>query len=328
MGICTIEIRRGDVVESRHEVHVAVVHADRGLIAGAGDPQHVSFVRSAIKMFQVLPFVEAGGLDRFGITDQELALCAASHGGEPFHIVAARSILERAGKTEDALACGPHFPLHAPTADAMKVNRQTPTRIHNNCSGKHAGMVASTVQQGWPTDGYHHRDHPLQQEILNTLSRWMTIDPTQIEQAIDGCGLPTFAIPLVAVARGCARFSTAAASEPAPARIFSAMVSHPEYVAGTGRLDTDLMRSSSEKLFVKVGAEGYYCAGIPTMRLGVALKVTDGATRAAEAALVAVLHAVDAVDRVQLDSLSQFAVSPILNTRGETVGAIRACVEL
>ena len=146
-GRCHVEIVRGDVVESVHRVHVAVCHADLGLVASAGNPAHTSFVRSAIKMFQVMPFVEAGGVEHFTLTPQELALCTASHGGEPFHVAAAQSILDKARVTEAALACGPHLPLHEPTAHAMIAAGEEPRRIHNNCSGKHAGMLFSTLMR-------------------------------------------------------------------------------------------------------------------------------------------------------------------------------------
>jgi L-asparaginase II len=324
-GHCTVEAWRGEVVESQHRVHVAVVHAEQGLTASAGNPAHHSFVRSAIKMFQVLPFVEAGGVDHFQLTTEELALCTASHGGEPFHVAAARSILGKARLTEGALACGPHFPMHTGTADAMRAASETPTRIHNNCSGKHAGMLAYAVQQQWVTNGYHRAAHPVQQRILTTVAEWMGVETGDIEQAIDGCGLPTFAMPLDAVAEGCARFAAAVADgQAAPARIFAAMVAHPEFVAGTDRLDTDLMRAANGRLFAKVGAEGVYCVGIPSMRIGVALKVEDGALRAVEPALLATLHAIDAITAAELEALARYGQPEILNTRNEPVGSIRA----
>src|SRR5687768_15149336 len=247
---------RGDVIESSHRVHVAVCHADEGLIASAGNPAHHSFVRSAIKMFQVLPFVEAGGIEHFGLTGEELALCTASHGGEPFHVAAARSVLAKAKVTENALACGPHLPLHEPTAHAMIAAGEKPGRIHNNCSGKHAGMIACCVQQQWVTNGYHRPAHPLQQRIRSTLARWVRINADEIEQGIDGCGLPTFALALDAVAEGCARFASVAAQDgSAPATIVQAMTGQPQFVAGTNRLDTDLMSMTKGRLFAKVGAE-------------------------------------------------------------------------
>jgi L-asparaginase II len=323
-GRCVVEVMRAGVVESQHRVHVAVCQAEEGLIASAGNPAHRSFVRSAIKMFQVLPFVEAGGVTQLRLTPQELALCTASHGGEPFHVAAARSILDKARVTEAALACGPHLPLHEPTAQAMIAAGETPGRIHNNCSGKHAGMLACCVLQQWVTNGYHRPAHPLQQRILSTLQRWTRINADELEQAIDGCGLPTFALALDAAAEGCARFAAAAADLQSPAaQIFGAMTTHPEFVAGSDRLDTDLMRTAGGRLFAKVGAEGYYCAGVPEMQLGVAIKAEDGARRAAECALLAVLLHFEALAASEFEALRKYAQPDVINTRQEVVGCVR-----
>ncbi len=327
-GRCVVEALRGEVVESSHRVHVAVMHAEKGLIASAGNPAHQSFVRSSIKMFQVLPFVESGGADELGLTLQELALSVASHGGEPFHVATARSMLAKAGVSEDALACGPHLPLHEPAAHAMIAAGARPGRIHNNCSGKHAAMLACCVFQRWQTNGYHTPRHPMQQRVRSTLARWMRVDVGDLAEGADGCGLPTFAVALDAVAEGCARFAAAAADrEPAPARIFEAMVTHPEFVAGTARLDTDLMLVGNG-LFAKVGAEGFYCAGVPAMRLGIALKVEDGSKRAAEPALLAVLRRLEAITESELTQLAAYARPRILNTRQELVGHLRTTLEL
>jgi L-asparaginase II len=278
-------------------------------------------------MFQVLPFVEAGGVERIGLTPQELALCVASHGGEPFHVAAARSILGKVRLEDEALACGPHLPLHEPTAHAMIAAGERPGRIHNNCSGKHAGMLACCVHQQWPTSGYHTPAHPMQQRVRSTLERWMRVHADEVEVAVDGCGLTTFALALDAVADGCARFAAAAADPAsAPGRIFDAMVRHPEYVAGTDRLDTDLMRAANGRLFAKVGAEGFYCAGVPSMKLGVALKVEDGSKRAAEPALLAVLRQIDAL--TEPGGLEKYARSQIRNTRDEVVGHFRSSLNL
>lgn len=325
----TAEVLRGETVESLHRANVAVAHAEKGIVASAGDPWMVSFVRSAIKMFQALPLTEDGGVDRFGLSAEELALCAASHGGEPAHVEAALSILRRAGASEEALACGPHPPSHAPSAEALRSRGEAPRRIHNNCSGKHAGMLALCRLHGWPTEDYHTRSHPSQTRVLATLGRWARVEPGDISVAIDGCGLPTFAMPLSAVAGACARFAAAAMDgDPAPARVFNAMTAHPYFVAGTGRLCTELMNVGGGRLFAKVGAEGYYCAGVPAARLGVAIKVADGAWRAVEPVLLAVLRALDVLDDRDLERLCSFAQPAILNTRGETVGRIRARVSL
>jgi L-asparaginase II len=328
-GRCLVQVYRGGVVESSHRVHVAVYHVQQGSIASAFNPAHQCFVRSAIKMFQVMPLVEAGGIAHFGLSGQELAVATASHGGEPRHVAAARSILAKAKVSGAALVCGPQLPLHEPTAQAMIAAGEKPGRIHNNCSGKHAAMLACCVCQQWVTNGYHRPSHPLQQRIRTTLQHWMRINADEIEPAVDGCGLPTYAIALDAVAEGCARFAAAAAdTTTAASSVVAAMVDHPEWVAGTDRLDTDLMRVAGKRLFAKVGAEGVYCAGVPLMQLGIALKVEDGARRAAEAALLAVLHRVDALSADDLDRLDRYAQPRILNTRQEVVGRVRTSLEL
>lgn len=319
-----IDIVRGGIVESRHRVHAVVADARGGIVWSAGDTGHVTFVRSAIKMFQALPLVEDGGVERFGLTGEEIAVTTASHGGEPLHLDAARSLLGKIGVNADRLACGPHPPMHAASADALRDAGQAPERIHNNCSGKHAGLLALATLHGWPLDGYHLLAHPVQSRVLATLAEWMATPHDQIVCAVDGCGLPTFALPLDRVALGCARLSAAAhAGDEAPARVLGAMTAHPEYVAGTDRLCTDLMRAAGGRVWAKVGAEGYYCAGVPARGLGIAVKVEDGAWRAVEPALLAVLRAVEALDNEAVESLETYATPAIMNTRGERVGVIR-----
>jgi L-asparaginase II len=324
-----VEVTRGALVESRHRVHVAVAHAERGLIAGCGDPRYVSYVRSAIKMFQALPLAEDGVVDRVALTSEELALCTASHNAEPFHVAAAQAILAKAGATEAALACGAHPPMYAPAAAALERRGETPGRIHNNCSGKHAGMLALACHHGWARDGYHLADHPVQQRVLQTLCAWSGVDRSAVALAVDGCGLPTFALPLDRAALACARFAAAADHGDTPAAmIVHAMTTHPEFVAGTGRLCSELMRTAGGRVFAKVGAEGYYCAGVPALGLGIALKVEDGARRASEPALLTVLHALSVLSASELECLSDFARPVVTNTRGEAVGGIRTRLTL
>jgi L-asparaginase II len=332
-----VEVRRGVHVESTHRVHFVACRA-RGraaeIVAGAGEPSSVSFVRSAIKMFQALPLVEDGGVERFRLSTEELAVTTASHGGERFHVAAARSILVKAGVTEDALACGAHPPMHAASAEALAASGAVPGRIHNNCSGKHAGMLALARLHGWPTDGYHVLSHPVQQRVLNTLVEWADYPADDIRVAIDGCGLPTFALPLVKVAAAGARLACASdkasyvarayrpAAVNAASRVIAAMTAHPQYVAGTDRLCTELMRAANGRVFAKVGAEGYYCAGVAAEGLGIALKVEDGAKRASEPALLAILRSLDVIGDDELRALERFARPVVRNTRGEVVGDV------
>jgi L-asparaginase II len=323
-----VDVLRGGVTESRHCVHAVVADAEGRLVWTAGDAGLVTFVRSAIKMFQALPLVEDGGVERFGLLDEEIAITTASHGGEPFHFETVRSLLGKAGVPEDALACGPHPPMHAASADALRARSVTPGRIHNNCSGKHAGMLALAALHGCPRTGYHLLAHPVQTRVLATVAEWTGVAHDAVGCAVDGCGLPTFALPLDQVARACGRLSAAAhAGDDAPARVIGAMTEHPLYVAGTDRLCTDLMRAASGRVWAKVGAEGYYCAGVPERGLGVAIKIEDGAWRAAEPALLAVLRAVDAIDDETLAALARYAEPAVTNTRGERVGGVRVEVQ-
>jgi L-asparaginase II len=294
------------------------------MVASAGNPHFMSFVRSAVKMFQALPLVEDGVVEHFGLTDEELALITASHGGEPFHLEGVRSILKKIDAPEDALACGAHPPMHSGSAEALTAACTPPTRIHNNCSGKHAGMLALARRHGWPIEGYHQLTHPVQQRMLKTMAQWCALPTQDISVAVDGCGVPTFCLQTINVAAACARFAAAAREQGSAAgRIVAAMTKCPGHIAGTDRLCTDLIRATSGRLFAKVGAEGYYCAGIPESGLGLALKVEDGAKRASEPTLLAVLREVGELTESEMQTLSRYAQPVVLNTRGEAVGHIR-----
>lgn len=349
----TVEVERGGVVESRHRVHVAVTDAAGRLRAWAGDAGFRTFARSSIKAIQALPLVEDGGVDRFGLTDAEMAVCCASHSGEPYHVEAARSILGKVGLGEDALACGAHAPWHKESARALTEAGIRPGRIHNNCSGKHAGMLALARLHDWPTTGYHEASHPVQRRVLAEVARWAEVPEKQIDVGVDGCGVATFAVPLEALAGAVARFgavawsaerivtATAGAGEAdaagggapergaeAAARIVAAIRRHPEYVAGADRLCTDLTRATEGRVVAKIGAEGVYVAAVPAEGVGIALKVEDGARRAVEPALLGVLRELGLISAEEYDSLERYAEPVLTNTRGEAVGEVRAVVAL
>lgn len=329
MGLARVEVRRGATVESRHVVSVAVADGNGGLRATAGDPELITFARSAIKPLQALPLVDDRVAEKFGFGAAELALACASHGGEPFHIDVAQSMLRRIGLDEHALACGAHPPMHEASARLLRDMRRAPTRIHNNCSGKHAGMLALARAHGWPLAGYHDVDHPVQQRMLHEMTRWSGVAPEDITIAVDGCGVATFALPLSGMARAFGALAAAARrGEKAPAAIARAMTTYPEYVGGTDRLCTELTRASAGRIIAKVGAEGVYCAAVPGAELGVALKVEDGARRAAEPALLGVLHALGLLSDDEVGVLARYAEPVVRNTRGEAVGELRAIVEL
>ncbi|HUF13125.1 MAG TPA: asparaginase [Longimicrobiales bacterium] len=324
-----VEVWRGAIVESRHQVSVAVADGEGRMRAHAGDPDLVVFARSSIKPLQAVPLVEDGIADRFGLTEEELALVCASHSGEPAHVAVARSILARIGVSEEALGCGADRPFGEAAARALAAVGEQPGRIHNNCSGKHAGMLALALGNGWPVAGYVRQEHPVQERMLAAMAEWSGLAAEDIGTAVDGCGVITFALPLSALARVFGRFAGSGRRSGTPAaRILRAMARHPEMVAGAGRLDTDIVRVTSGRVIAKVGAEGVFAALVPGAELGVVLKVEDGATRAAGPALVGVLCALGVLTEEEVGALERYAEPDVMNTRRERVGAVRAVVEL
>jgi L-asparaginase II len=328
-GRASVEVLRGDVIESVHRVSIAVVEPDGTLRAHSGNPDLVVFASSAVKPVQALPLVEDGVADRFGWADPELALACASHSGEARHVEIAAGMLASLGVSEDALACGPHAPFSEDVAREMRRRGERPGRLHNNCSGKHAGMLGLASAHGWPLEGYHEVGHPVQLRMLREMSRWSDVRNEDIAVATDGCGVATFAMPLRALALMFARLAIGARSPADPAgRLIHAMTSRPDLVGGTGRLCTELMRTTGGRIFAKVGAEGVYCAGVPGVGIGIALKVEDGAKRAAEPALIEVLRVLGLLAVEDVIQLAGFASPRVLNTRGEIAGSLRAHVAL
>lgn len=321
-------VTRGGVVESRHRLHVAVADREGRLVIGAGDPRRTTFYRSAAKPFQALPLVEDGVVDALALTPGELAVCCGSHSGQPVHLEAVRSILAKAGLDERSLECGPHAPLGDTEARRLAAAGGAPAPIHNNCSGKHAGMLALACHHGWEPAGYLRPGHPVQRRMLAEMTRWTGFPEADVLTGVDGCGVVCFAVPLDRIAASFARFAAAADRGEAPAAVVGAMTSHPLLVAGTGRLDTVLMGCAGDRLFSKTGAEGVHGVGLRGRGLGVAIKVEDGARRAADTALVAVLEALEVLESGDRGALEVFRETSVENTRGERVGRVVAEVEL
>jgi L-asparaginase II len=314
-----IVLRRGDVVESRHRVHVAVTDPEGRLVAWSGHPELMTHFRSAAKPFQALPLVEDGVVEAFGITEGELALACGSHGGEEAHVAGARRILEKAGVPETALELGAHPPMNQEAARALLRGGREPLPIHNNCSGKHAGMLALARHHGWPLEGYRLPDHPVQRRMTREVARWTGVPEADIRPGVDGCGVVCFGVPLRAMARSWAAFAGAAAGgEAGPGAVVRAMAAHPFEVAGTGRLCTRVIEATRGAVLAKVGAEGVYGAAARDGRVGIAIKVEDGARRAAEVALVRVLELLELLDAEAMEALTPFRGQvPVSNTRGE-----------
>ena len=314
---------RGGLSESEHRVVAAVVDRDGQLIASSGNPEQISWWRSAAKPFQALPIVQDGAAERFALSDEELALACASHSSEPRHLQVVTRLMDRLGISDDALSCGPHPPLSPDIAAQVTREGITMSPRWSNCSGKHAGMIALALHHGWPIAGYQEAAHPVQQRIRAEVERWTGVPASQLALAPDGCTVVCFGLPIRAMAVAYARLGSS--GDPAARRIVSAMLSHPYLIAGTGRLCTDLMHSWPGEIIAKVGALGIYCAVMPRLGLGVALKVEDGDTRAAGVALCAVIRRV--LERAgesgpAWQAVGSFARPEIRNSRGVLTGTM------
>lgn len=326
-----VEVTRGAAVENRHRGAVAVVDAGGQTIHAWGDVSRPIYPRSSIKALQALALLESGAAEAFGVSDSELALVCASHNGEPRHVEIAGAWLARLGLGADDLACGPQpprGPKGGPGAAALAKAGGKPTRLHNNCSGKHAGMLCLARHLGAPTKGYERLDHPVQQLIRTILSEMTGVDHAAAPVGIDGCGLPTYAAPLAGIARGLARLAAPdglpSARAAAARRLRKAVAAEPFLVAGTARCCTSVMDVAGAAAFVKVGAEGVYVAALPGLGLGLALKIDDGAVRAAEVALIALLRYLGVLDEAGRKRLASFAEPEITNWAGLATGFMRA----
>lgn len=324
------ELTRGAVVESSHYGALAVVDCDGRLRAAAGNPQHAAYVRSSAKPFQALPTVDSGALDHYGLDDRALALMCASHHGTEEHVAVVQGILDAIGPDVAALRCGVHWPVDETASRRLATAGLEPDARHNNCSGKHAGMLALASFWGIEDLDYTRTDHPVQMAILARLATMTGLQPADIAIAPDGCTVPAFAMPLSNAALAFARLIDPAA--PADCRrVVAAMQAHPHLVSGHGALDDTLMRAGEGTIVSKGGAEGYQGLGIRTpdgRSVGLALKIADGSPRAKGPVIVAVLEALGLVEPAVLERLEPLRRPPILNHRQQVVGEMRAARDL
>ena len=317
-----IELWRGGLLESQHAGH-AVIWGPGGIEAAWGDPDAVIFPRSSCKMIQALPLVESGAADAFGLTPRQLALACASHQGAAIHTQAVSDWLAALGLGEADLRCGSHLPYDSAASQALVCSDTAPCQIHNNCSGKHSGFLTLNRHLGGGTE-YVELDHPVQRAVREA-SEDVT-GMTAPGYGIDGCSAPNFATTTSGLARAMAFFAAAnpegTAREAAAARLTRAMAAFPEMVAGEGRACTALMRAMGGKVAIKTGAEAVFVAILPDQKRGIALKIADGATRASEAAITALLIRLGALEAA--DPVAQrYLTPPQLNRRGIVTGEMR-----
>jgi L-asparaginase II len=324
-----VTVSRGGEIESYHSVAAVIVAGDGRVLHALGDGDVPIYWRSAAKPFQALPLVESGAADRFSLTTEELALICASHGGESCHLKVARQILGHNGFGPEDLQCGAHAPMTAAAARELVIRGEEPETLHNNCSGKHGGMLLLTHHLGGDPDSYLESGAPAQNAILAAISRVSGVASEQIGQAVDGCSAPTFRLPLEALARSYARLAAALAvpkTDPALARIGRAMTRHPLLVAGEGRLDTLLMEAAPGKIVAKLGAEGVYAMAVTTgnQPLGIAFKIADGdADRARTAVALALLRRLRLLPEAALADLEKSFPREIYNRRKRVIGHIK-----
>ena len=322
---------RGETVESVHRGHLIVIDGQGSTVASAGDPQTVTFLRSAAKPFQAMPLITSGAADEFGFSDEEIALACASHSGEARHVRIAQLMLERIGLTEAHLRCGTHLPFAEKEAERMQRAGEHPTQFHNNCSGKHAAMLVLAKYLDADLATYDGLDHPVQRAILRTVADFAELPESEIALAVDGCAAPNFAMPISAMARSFANLVAPAKfdekTQAACRRIVDAMTRFPELIGGTERLDTMIMQAAPGRILSKVGADGVWLCGVlPSEKypagLGIALKIEDGDDkRARPVVAVELLRKLGVLSNKDLTDISPMLIK---NRRGDTVGRTEA----
>jgi L-asparaginase II len=339
------ELTRGETVESIHAGAIAVVDVHGRLVAWYGDPETITFLRSAAKPFQVLPFLENNGQSAYQLTPREIALMCASHSGTDDHLAVLKALQLKTQVTEADLLCGAHYPFYEPVAEAMRERKEQPTPNFHNCSGKHTGMVAYARLKNESTNDYILPDHPVQQEILQTFAEMCALPVESVATGIDGCSAPNFAVPLRNAAQAYARLCDPVNGgvqpihrEEACRMIVSAMIFNPDMVAGPNRFDTSLMEVCQGRILTKGGAEGYQAVGLmpgalgqDSPALGIAVKISDGDSRfkIRPAVVLEVLRQLGALSSTEMDILANYGPTfPVKNWRKIEVGEGHPCFQL
>ena len=320
-----VVVVRGDIAESRHRVQCVVTNAAGSVRSATAEPDVVTSFRSAAKPFQLLPFVERGHADALGCSERELAIMAASHSGGREHLALVQGLLDRLGLEASSLACGYHEPQDPESLDDVRREPSRAGPIYNNCSGKHAGMLAMCRAEGWPLSGYERADHPLQLLMRRTVAECCGVPASSVLTGIDGCSVPVFGVPLARMAEGYARLAEAVghggdARAGALQRIGRAMMAEPVVVEGVGRLATDLMLAAAGRIVAKSGAEGLLLVADTSRGEGIAIKCEDGAMRAVGPAAVELLLTLGVLRPAEVAGLGAHRKPPVANAAGLAVG--------
>ncbi|NLT96272.1 MAG: asparaginase [Clostridia bacterium] len=322
-----VEVTRGEMVESTHRGVVVVVDTSGKTVFAVGDPQYRTYIRSAAKPMQAVPVIERGAAQRFGLSEQELAVITASHSGEPEHQEAVNGILKKIGLSTDNLLCGTTKPLHKPTAAKMAAENIKPGPIHCPCSGKHSGMLAIAVHENYSLNDYYLLEHPVQQIMLETMAELAEMKKEEIIIGIDGCGVPVFGMPVKAMALAYANFvrpdKFSSSRQEACLKLARIMGENPKLIAGSGRFTTVLAEQLGTKIVAKDGSEGVFCLGIPEKGLGIAIKIEDGGARAMDPVILRVLDRLGLLTAEDKEALDSHYHPRIRNFRNEVIGMIR-----
>ena len=323
---------RGPLVECLHRGDMVFVDSMGRVQWSLGDPQKKTFMRSSAKPIQVLPVIESGAAARFGFSDREIAVMCGSHSGQDQHVETVKGVLEKLGLDETALGCGTHPPLYRPQAASLVKMGRRPSPLHNNCSGKHSGMLALAVHLGLPLDRYWEAGHPVQDIVKRVVAETAAYPEKDIMVGVDGCGVSVFALPLFNMALAYARLASPGVfAEPrrsAVEIVMGAVAANPLMIAGTGRFCTAIAEVTHGRIIGKEGADGVYCAAVRDRGVGFAFKVEDGHSRVMGPVVTNALLQMGMLDEGEADALRDWRRPALVNHRGEDVGFAEAAFQV
>lgn len=321
-----IEVTRGPIVESMHQVMAVVTNENGSVTQYWGNPLYLTLPRSAIKMLQALPLIESGAADKFNLEAKHIALACGSHRGEKDHLQALFQWMEKAGIQETQLVCGPHLPYDEKSAEAMLRRGQAATPLCNNCAGKHLALISTCLHLGEDPTGYEKYEHGAQKRVRKVLTEMIKVDHSKVGHGVDGCGIPTYGVALQALATGMSSLinpKEPPARKAASLRILEAVKSHPYYVAGSDNFVTAVIEKSQGRAIIKSGAEGVLCGVLPEKRVAFAVKASDGAGRAAQVAAATLLLQLGGLSEAEFRALSTYTMPEVKNWKGDVVGQVR-----
>ncbi|MCZ2722551.1 asparaginase [Marinomonas sp. 15G1-11] len=328
----SVQVTRGGITESEHQIKAVIVSSDGRVVESWGEVDSLVYPRSAIKAMQALAFIEMGGAEKFAFTPEEISICCASHNGESGHVDTVQSMLDKLALSKEDLECGCHWPMRAQTSYELAASAETPNPLHNNCSGKHAGMLGLAKVLEVDPKNYIQIDHAVQKSIARTMEEMCEYDYSSTPWSPDGCSAPTWAMPLTNLALAFAKFADPSGLTPERQKachtLYNSVVKHPFMVAGTERYCTEMMTILGDKVFLKLGAEGVYIASIPELKIGIALKCDDGAIRAAESVMTALLDHVGVTQNISNEQLNPFRSVVLKNWNGLLTGSMECQIEV